>query len=120
MNIWNTRGSISGLMPIPVSRTAILARWHLNHALVLGLMACLALAIAGLADFLDTTRHLFLFNFLVDLTGICAVAASLYDAKAAPTEILQPVQTRKAVSIPVSKTARKKPNAARHSRRRKK
>jgi hypothetical protein len=43
--------------------------------LVLVLLAGIELAIAALGDAAETTRHLFLYNFLADLVFLAAVAA---------------------------------------------
>jgi hypothetical protein len=55
----------------------ILARFRPADSIGLGLMASLALAVGALADAADTTRHLFLFNCILDLTAIGAIASLL-------------------------------------------
>ena len=47
------------------------------YGIALATMAFLELAIGALGDNAETTRHLFIFNCLVDLTAICAVATLL-------------------------------------------
>jgi hypothetical protein len=60
---------------------AILARRYPLCGLVLATMALLELAIGALADHAENTRHLFIFNCLVDLIGICAAATLLRTVK---------------------------------------
>jgi hypothetical protein len=60
---------------------AMLAQWRPGNALFLGIMASMALAIGALTDAADPTRHLFLFNFLLDFIVICVVAALLKSAE---------------------------------------
>jgi hypothetical protein len=54
---------------------AILMRRRPDCALQMGALAALALGIGALADSAETTRHLFIFNFLIDLSAIGAAAA---------------------------------------------
>jgi len=56
---------------------ALVVRRCGGYGLGLGWMAALALAVGAMADAAETTRHLFIFNFLVDVTAIFAVASLL-------------------------------------------
>jgi hypothetical protein len=51
-------------------------RWG-EAALFAGSLGAISLAIGGLADSAETTRHLFIFNLLIDLTAIGAAAATV-------------------------------------------
>ena len=53
---------------------AVVVRQSRGYGLLLGCMAALALAVGGMADAAETTRHLFIFNFLLDVTAVLAVA----------------------------------------------
>jgi len=72
---------------------AVLARWNMSLALMFGSMGFTALAIGSL-DFVDSTRHLMFFNFLVDMTAICAVAAVLSANRARSAEPAKLANTR--------------------------
>jgi len=54
----------------------ILTLYDSIGAFILGVISLCALGIGGLADFADGTRHLFVFNVLVDFTAICVVSAA--------------------------------------------
>jgi hypothetical protein len=54
---------------------AILARSRPAEAVGLAVMASLSLAVGALADAADTTRHLFIFNCILDVAFVGAVAA---------------------------------------------
>jgi hypothetical protein len=56
---------------------ALLARRSPVYGLALAAMASLELAVGALADSAEGTRHLFIFNFLVDLIGISAIAGAM-------------------------------------------
>jgi hypothetical protein len=56
---------------------ALLAQRSSDYVFALATMALLELAVGALADSAEGTRHLFIFNFLVDLIGISAVAAAM-------------------------------------------
>jgi hypothetical protein len=58
---------------------AILIRRYPFSGLCFAWMVSIALAVGALADAAETTRHLLIFNFLVDLSLICS-AATLFHA----------------------------------------
>lgn len=53
---------------------AVIRRRSTEAALLAGCLGALALGIGALADSAETTRHLFIFNFLIDLSAIGAAA----------------------------------------------
>ena len=56
---------------------AVIIRRNMIFGLVLGLTAGLALAVGALADAAETTRHLLIFNHLLDLSVLFAAASLL-------------------------------------------
>ena len=55
----------------------VISRRSGEAALFAGCLAAISLAIGGLADSAETTRHLFIFNVLIDLSAIGAAAATV-------------------------------------------
>ncbi len=60
---------------------AVVVRRCRGFGLLLGWMAALALAVGAMADSAETTRHLFIFSFLLDVTVFLAVASILRQRK---------------------------------------
>jgi hypothetical protein len=66
-----------GYLIYSLAMLGIVARYSRDYAACLALLTLSALAIGGLADNIETTRHLFVFNALLDLTFVFAVAGTL-------------------------------------------
>ena len=81
---------------------ALVVRRFPLYGLALATMALLELAIGALADDAENTRHLFIFNCLVDLTAICAVAT-----------LLRTVKQRSLSSVITGQSIRSRPGSGR-------
>jgi hypothetical protein len=92
---------------------AILVLYDSIGALVLGVISLSALAIGGLADFADGTRHLYVFNVLVDFTAICVVSAAVYRRKNSARP--ESSSIRHVASPPPKQKPRRRPASKPHS-----